>query len=471
MQRFILFACAISLASLGCAQDPLRQPARPDLASRLSARPDPGAPSALTEHVKAQASPRPALDPDASPDAYIRTALMRSPELEAAYQRWRAASERVPQVGALPDPRLSVGFFANEVETRVGPQQARIGISQSLPWFDGLRARKDAAAAQARAAWVDYLGAQLRLTREVASALYELRFLDRSIEVSEESLELLRSFEDSVRAHYRVGGGTHPDLVRVQVQLGLREDRLRQLRQSRPAMVARLNAMLDRAHDTPITPTGDLPIPPVDEPLETLLAIARQANPSLLAISERVETHRSLTQAARIAGRPELTVGVERIFTDEAINPAINESGDDPVLLSLSVNLPIWREKYDAGVRESIARRLAAASEHKQAASDLIADITLAHFRYTDAAQRESLYKHTLAPKAGEVLQSTLASYRTSESGFTDLIDAQHALLEFELAIERAHADRGIQAARLHELMGITDASLKQPHAHPEDTP
>jgi len=178
------------------------------------------------------------------PDDYVRYALFHSPEVESAYQIWRAASERPAQARALPDPRLKVGFFLDEVETRVGPQQARVGVSQTFPWPGTLDGRQDAARHAALAAWRGFEHARLVVTQRVVEALHELRYLDAAIGITTENLDLLRSFEEMVRARYRVGAGSHPQLIRVQVELGQLEDHLAQLRAMRPAYVARLNAAL-----------------------------------------------------------------------------------------------------------------------------------------------------------------------------------------------------------------------------------
>ncbi len=463
MPRIILSACAAMLALPGCTSDPLRPPqldtrnhslTRSACASSRDILPV----SRYRESVS-NGTQTLSLDADSTPDAYVRWALYHSPELESAYQRWVAATERVPQVGALPDPRLSVGFFANEVETRVGAQQARIGISQRLPWLGALRASESAALGEARAAWVRYKAVELSITRRVVSTLYALHELDESIRITRENLDLLVSFEDSVRARYRVGAGSHPDLVRTQVELGMLDDRITSLESSRSVLVARLNALLDRTHDAPIDPVEDLPIPALDAPLDALLELANETNPTLVALGEQVIAQQHRTDAARYAGKPELTVGVETILTDDATNPSIPESGDDPLLLSFSINLPIWREKYDAQVRESIAQRLALSHDLQSARSDLSTRIVQAHFEYTDAQRRVDLYEHTLIPKASESIQSTLASFRTGSGGFTDLLDAQRTLLEFELNTLRARTTQGIASAALNEFVGISHAS------------
>jgi outer membrane protein TolC len=308
---------------------------------------------------------------------------------------------------------------------------------------------------------VQYKAVELSITRRVVSTLYALHELDATIEITRESLELLSSFEDSVRARYRVGAGSHPDLVRTQVELGLLEDRIASLEASRPVLVARLNALLNREHDAPVAHITDLPVPSVDASLEQLVSHANSTNPSLIALGERVLAAQSRTDAARYAGKPELTVGIETILTDDAINPSIPESGDDPLLLSFSINLPIWREKYDAQVRESIAERLALTRELEATRNDLSARLAQVHFEYSDAQRRAGLYEDTLIPKASEAIQSTLASFRTGSGSLTDLLDAQRTLLEFELNALRANTAQGIASASLNELIGISDASTE----------
>ena len=458
----------------GCTSDPLAPRPTHTLTRSLNQTIASGSVPSRFRGAEDTGSSTLSMSEPSSPDDFVRLALYRSPELESVYQQWVAMSQRVPQAGALPDPRLNVGFFTNEVETRVGAQQARIGISQQLPWSGKLRASEDAAAAEARAAWVRYTAIERSITRRVVTTLYALHELDATIEITQESLELLSSFEDSVRSRFRFGGGSQSDLVRTQVELGMLDDRLVSLGSSRSTLVAQLNALLDRPHNTLVASITELPAPAlstlINTPLDTLIARAERSNPLLIALSERIIAQQSRTEIARYASKPELTVGVETIFTDDAINPSIAESGDDPLLLTFSVNLPIWRDKYNAQVKESIANRLALAHERESTRNDLSARIVRLHFDYTDAQRRVELYENTLIPKATESIQSTLASFRTSSGGFTDLLDAQRTLLEFQLNTLRARTAQGVALAQLHELIGITDASTLQPNAAPINT-
>lgn len=425
-------------------------------------------PSAFREPAEGGEAAAPTLPPDALPDDYIRYALYHSPEVEAAYQRWRAAAERLPQVGALPDPRLNFGFFLDEAETRVGPQQVRLGVSQTLPWPGRLRDREDAASRAAAAAWRGFESVRLSVTERVVSTLHDIAYLDGTTAITGENLELLRSFEEVLRARYRVGAGSHPELIRVQVELGQLEDRLAQLRAMRPAYVAELNAAMNRHPGDPVPTLPGLPGRVAALDADGLAEIARRSNPALLSLDEQIEEQRYLAEVARKDGLPDLTVGLDYTLTNEAMNSSIPESGDDPIMLSFGINVPLWREKYDAGVRESLARRLGVAGERADQANRIAAGIHRAWFEHTDADRRVRLYEQTLIPKAQESLRASLAGFRAGETSFLDLLDTERTLLEFAIASERARSDRGKALARLGTLVGEpVPTNTAEPAAQP----
>lgn len=413
----------------------------------------------------------PTLSDSSTPDDYIRFALSHSPAVEAAYQHWLAAAERMPQVRSLPDPRLSFSFFLDEVETRTGAQQARIGISQSFPWPGLLEGREDAAALAARAAWHRFEGDRLRVAERVVETLHELAYLDAAVRITAENLDLLESLEEVVRTRYRVGTGSHPELTRVRVELGQLEDRLAQLRAMRPAYAADLNAALARPIDAPVPEFGGLPGRVVSADGPELAEMARASNPGLLALDERIAEERARWGVARLQGRPEFTVGIDYIATNEAMDPSIPESGDDPVLLNLGITLPIWRDKYDAGTREALARRLAVSHERADEAHRLAASIQRAWFEHTDADRRVRLYEQVLVPRAEESLRASLAGFRAGGTSFLDLLDTERTLLEFAVASERARADRGRALARLNRLVGRAVPTQPADDRDREETP
>ncbi|MHC5113077.1 MAG: TolC family protein, partial [Planctomycetota bacterium] len=437
----------------------------PDTADALAVSPPSRAAAPPDESPRAA----PVLDEHATLDDYLRYAALNNPGLEAMFQDWKAAVERAPQVRALPDPRFTYGYYLGEVETRVGPMRHSVSLSQTFPWFGKLQDREDAAARHANAAYQRFEAARLALFLRVEAAYNELFFLRKSIDIAEENLELLTQFERVARTRYRVAAAGHPDVIRVQVELGALEDRLLRLRDLRAPYAARLNATLNRP------PGADVPWPAsvservLDDDGAMLFEVLRERSPELIALQEEIERERIGAEIARKDGLPDVTAGLAYTFVDERGDVAIAENGDDAVLATVSVNLPIWREKYDAGVREALARRLAAAGRRGEAVNRLASELQEALFEHEDARRRVGLYRDTLIPKATESLQASLGAFEQGKSDFLDLVDTQRTLLEFQLALERALVDRATSYARLERLVGADLADLDGHPAGAED--
>jgi cobalt-zinc-cadmium efflux system outer membrane protein len=395
-----------------------------------------------------------ALDETATLREYLAYAALHNPRLEAAFARWQAALQRLPQVRALPDPTFTYGYFIEQVETRVGPQEHRLRIAQTSPWFGTLQLREDIASRAAEADYEEYQAVKLRLFFEVQDAHLERYVLARSIELTRENIELLRQLEQTARARYRVGAVGQADVIRLQVEIEKLADHLRSLEDRRRPLTARLNAALNRPTDADLPWPREIPDHRLDTSDEELLALLRRENPTLRALQKQIEQRRLSAELARKAYYPQMTVGVDWIATGEADMADTPGSGDDPIIVGLTLSVPLWREKYDAGVREALALRHAAAKERLSAANGLIAEAQSVLYHYRDADRQVALYRDTLIPKARQSFEASLGAYQSGTGDFLDLLDAERLLLEFQLAAERARAARLQNLARLDMLVG-----------------
>ena len=71
--------------------------------------------------------------------AFVEELLGENPEIRAAGEYSLSRLERAQQERSLPDPQLAYRLFLDTPETRVGPQEQGIEISQGLPWFGSRR--------------------------------------------------------------------------------------------------------------------------------------------------------------------------------------------------------------------------------------------------------------------------------------------------------------------------------------------
>ena len=386
---------------------------------------------------------------------YLAYAALNNPGLEAAFNRWKAALERAPQVRALPDPRFTYRFYIQEVETRVGAQQQAFGISQKFPWFGKLELRGYAALEAADAERKRYEANKLKLFYQIKDVYHEYYYLWRGIAILKENIQLLKNIERILRTRYKVAAASHPSVIRAQVELGKLDDRMRTLEDLRGPIVARLNAALNRPAGTPLPWPKAIEDQQVSITDDELLAWMTQSNPQVGALDFEIARRKHQIELAKKDYFPDITLGMDYIDTAKSTGGRHPSSdGKDAIIAMVSVNIPIWWEKLSAGVREADHRHRAAIHEKAQAINALSADVKLAAYRFRDADRRIDLYGDTLLPKARESIKATDAAFRAGKASFTDLIDAERVLLEFALAHERALADKGQRLAELEMLVG-----------------
>jgi len=389
---------------------------------------------------------------------YELFAQMRNPGLRAAYQKIVVALERVPQVTALPDPRISYAYFVNEVETRVGPQRHRFGLTQVFPGIGKRQLRGEVALAEADVAFQRYLEARVELIRRVRDGWYELYYLGRAVAITKENLELMKYIEGVARSRYRVNKTPYADVLRAQVELSTLEDRLRTLEDLRQPLTARLNAVLSRPTETIVPWPKALSEKKLDMDQSTALAALLTSNPELRALDAQRTRERLAARLAVKTGQPDYSLGLSYIATGSATMPT-PDSGKDPFIIEAGITLPLWRGKVAAAIREAEARLAGTDEELADRHNTLSADVRLVFYKLRDADRRLALYRTSLIPKARQSLKATETAYAAAEAGMTDYLEAQRVLLAFRLDAERALADRSQRLAELERILGRSVAS------------
>lgn len=384
---------------------------------------------------------------------YLLFAALNNPGLEAAFNRWRAALELIPQVRALPDPTFTYGYFVEQVETRVGPQRQRFGIAQTFPWFGKLRLKGNRAGERASAAKEAYEQAKVKLFYEVKDAFYELSYLRSAISLTEENIELVKHLESVAQARFR-SGSEMTGVVKAQVELGKLEDRLSTLQELRDPISSRLNASLNRELSTFVPwPEGGMSrliSIADDEIVQTLLS----ASPELKLMAAMIRESERSVELAKKAFYPDLTLGIDYVDTQDAPFPGVVDSGKDPVMVMGSVNIPIWIGKNRAGVREAEAKRAAARASLENRGNVLVSELKMLLYRFRDAQRKIDLFGGTLAPLAKNSLDVAEQAYRAGGADFLELIDAQRLLLDIQLSYQRAIADREQRLAQIEMMIG-----------------
>ncbi len=374
----------------------------------------------------------------------LERAAQANPRIAMDSASAEAAGERIGPAGALDDPRISyeasnipVGDFDFSSTPLSGNQ---LGLKQKLPFPGLLSNRRAAARAGATAAEWQLEDRRLRVAATVERAWAEFGFTQRALAITDRNIDFLRQLTRVAETKYSVGTGLQQDVLRAQVEL----TRLLNERLARVASISRAEAALAKLLDLP----PDLELPRTEglaeqAPLPTLsdlLSRVEAQSPLLKGLDDRIVEAERLQRVAKFEGYPDFDLGVGYRIRRNVSGDAVD--GDDFVSAGVTMRLPVNRRKWQARVAERGALTRRARAEYRSVRAALY-DVLRSRFASLQQADSEvDLVGAGLIPQARQSLESTRSGYEVDKVDFLSLIDSQVSLLEAELRLERAFADR-----------------------------
>jgi outer membrane protein TolC len=379
------------------------------------------------------------------------------PWLKAAENRYQAAVQRVPQVAALPDPMIQVTHFFESVQTRTGPQENILVLSQRFPWFGTLSNKEKAAAAEAESLWYSYQQQQLDLVRDVSVAFYEYAYTHEAIDQTSKHLGLLEELEPVVETRVKSGGNLN-ELLRLKVEIGKLGDQLQSLKQKRIRQSARLAEMLVVQTDD-LLPWPEVSMPPsVDVPTGASLGVwLEKQNPELLSLQLQIKRGEALQEVARLQSYPDFVVGANFIQVGDPVTSTVPaDGGEDAWGVTAAVSIPLQFGRNKAAREEAERSTQATVYAYKQRLNALRAMVQATHAALQDAQRRMNLYGEELLPLADQAVKNTRTSYEGSQASLLEWIDSERSQLDLELLYQRAIRDAAQQQITLKTLLNIS---------------
>jgi outer membrane protein TolC len=384
---------------------------------------------------------------------YIQYALSQNPDIEAARKRVDAAAYRVPQAASLRDPTFGVAVFPEPVQTAAGQQEVGLTANQHLPWFGKLGTRAAAAEADTDVARAQLAATELEVIEQVKRAYYELYFIQRAIRITEDNRNLLLDFVRIAASKYRTGRASQQDVLRAEVEVFNIDNQLIRLRQQLDSSQAKLARLLHVSPDTPVRALAQAPQEQIPQDLQRLYEQAIAGRPELHAQLAAVRRDRRNVDLARLEYYPDLTAGVTWIGTSVAgLSPVAN--GADAVLLGFSVNVPIYRQRLDAGVREAESRMVSTTRQYDSLRDRTAEAVKDLYVQATSQYDLVKLFGDDIIPKSQQTLEVSQGAYQVGTVDFLQLIDNWQQLLRFQIAYHRLESQLQQTLATLERVVG-----------------
>ena len=390
--------------------------------------------------------------------------------------------------GLLPDPMLAVGIqnlplgsdpaegstddpAMAEVDLPDMMTMKMVGIGQTIPFPGKLALQRRAAAQEGTAAEAMLAAAEREVQREVKVAYYELAFLDRSFEILERNQQVLLNLIRTTESRYAVGIGAQPDVIKARVETARLAADAVALQEERRALLARLNALLDRPSDTPVEAprvpertilaaapssaaqvrftsaslgarAADSPLPPLPE----LQEAAAANSPELLAHEAMIAAQTARLELARREHLPDFDLSLT--YGQRSRRP-------DMITAMISVAVP-WQkgQRQDAFVTEADAELSALQAEHHEKLNELHARVAELHAELERERAQLALFVNSILPQGSASLSSATASFQVGRVDFLTVLENQSTLYSYETAYFRGLSDFAAKLAELEALVG-----------------
>lgn len=365
-------------------------------------------------------------------DTYLKVAADNNSNLKAKFAAFEASLQRVTQAQSLPDPTLSFGYFVLPIETRVGPQKARIGLTQMFPWFGTLRSAGNAQALEAEAKYQEFQHAKDELYWQIKTAWYPMWEINQNIRLQEENKKILESYKQIATTQYKNGKGTMVDILRVDLMLDNIQTEIQLLEDLIPTLSVQFNRLLNQADSAEIQISDTLEATLVSKNLQ--LDSFLTDHPLLNAFDLRLEAAKEMEDLSLKQGLPKFGVGVDYIFVGQRTDMVVPNNGKNALMPMISMTLPIYRAKYSAATREAQINQIVLSESKTTMENMLISKYEQAWYDYSQAQQKYVLYESQIE-KTKQIIALLESAYSNSGKDFEEILRMQQELIKYKMAI------------------------------------
>lgn len=141
------------------------------------------------------------------------------------------------------------------------------------------------------------------------------------------------------------------------------------------------------------------------------------------------------------------------------------DAGDDAFGIQFGVSIPLWSGKNRARALRARSRILEKTAEKDAVINQTRTSIRILYYKARNAFRQQALYKSDLLPQAIRALEVSETWFREGEGSYSDILESQSAVYNFQLSLARARSDIGKYTAELERLIGASMSALENKEA------
>ncbi len=360
---------------------------------------------------------------------YIKIAIENHPKLQADSLQYQAILESVNEVGNIMDTQFSGGVFLSTPETRVGPQNVKLGAKQQFPWLGTQKAQKEVVKTQADVQLERIRDTQFQLRYKTQLNYYQLSETEQKIVILKENLALLDTYERLALKNLENNLATMADVLKIRMSKNELNTQIENEKSNLEVQKRDFNRMLYRNREEFIQ------IEPLEESvnLPLLDSLSDFENHPLV---NRFEKERTVlekeSQANQKESLPKVGFGLDYVLVSERSDLNVADNGKDIVMPMVSLSIPLFNKKYKAKAKRLQIQNEANYLAEKDQIITLENMLDNALNQFVTSKKNVETYNQNIT-ESKRVQKLVITNYTTGRMDYDEILEIQELTLRYQL--------------------------------------
>lgn len=413
-----------------------------------------------------------------SMESAVERALRKNPDVESARFTVQAAESARKAArsdfGPTLDASYSYSRYSKDRPSRYEPNVTTMTLQASQPLFTGfnlLNSYQKAVLEEERQA-LQLESQRLTVTADVQEAFVSYLKAEASISSTHRSLERARAQLDMAKTAWNIGLRPRLDVLQAETDLAKTEALLIKYENDRNVWLTRLNTLLDLPPDAAVEYKGSLDLTPFRRTLEACLRQALEHRPDLLMARKSVEMAFKDLGIAKSLFWPQVSAIVGWSTTGSHLDAAGSKYTQKDYSygeIGLSINWTLFSSGKRVYLTQQARRQISALEAAVRSSVNNCAYAVRSSLLSTQDAYRSVKVSQRAVVSARESYADAKMRYEIQSGSYLDLLTAQSALSDAELAEISSRADCLIALSQLYETMGELHPDLQDDDAAVDD--
>jgi len=389
----------------------------------------------------------------------IDSLLIYNQELKSLKLEYRASTFKGKQKGAFPDPIISGGYLISPVETRLGPQIAKISLNQKIPWFSLLNTREKIADIAAEIKNSKFEKRRQELIVEAKEVLLDVYLFRKTKKYKNEIIDLQKLFNEQLLSNLEnnIEKTDQISILRSEIIIDKMIEEISDIDIKLNLGLSKLNKLTENHFkkleniESPDSITNI--IVELDNRFSNIKFIQKMIDNSyLFQIQLMKEAISKLSiEEANKEGNPNFGIGVDYIFIGEREDMDIKDSGKDAIVIKAQMSIPFFSNKYNGKVEE----KEILLSKEKSVLQDIKNRLKLRIEKVLtkiDISNRKIELQKSILIRLYDIKNLTDISYSTGISKFKESMNILKELYSSKILIEKNRVEKLKQYLQLDKI-------------------